>query len=63
MNSLVLKNCAIVDANYQEPREGKHVLIENEWIKEIKDTSIQSETSQIIDLNGKTLIPDCGIQL
>ena len=32
------------------------MLIENEWIKEIEDTSIQSETSQIIDLNGKPLL-------
>ena len=42
MNSLILKNCTIADANHPEPREGKHILIENEWIKEIEDQSIKA---------------------
>ena len=53
MNSLILKNCTIADANHPEPREGKHILIENEWIKEIEDQSIQSESADSIDLRGK----------
>ena len=57
MNSLILKNCTIADANHPEPREGKHILIENEWIKEIEDQSIQSYSVESIDLNGKTVIP------
>ena len=57
MTSLILKNCNIVDANFTEPREGKDVLIENEWIKEINDSSIQSDNAQVIDLKGMTLIP------
>ena len=57
MTSLILKNCTIVDTNFHEPREGKEVLIENEWIKEINDSSIHSDDAQVIDLKGMTLIP------
>ena len=57
MNSLILKNCTIADANHPEPREGKHILIENEWIKEIEDQPIQSDNADSIDLEGKTVIP------
>ena len=57
MSSLILKNCTIAGANHPEPREGKHILIENEWIKEIEDQSIQSYSAESIDLNGKTEIP------
>ena len=57
MNSLILKNCTIADANHPEPREGKHILIENEWIKEIEDQPIKTNGADSIDLNGKTVIP------
>ena len=57
MNSLILKNCIIADANHPEPREGKHILIENEWIKEIEDQPIKSNGADSIDLKGKTVIP------
>ncbi len=57
MNSLILKNCTISDANHPEPREGKHILIENEWIKEIEDQPIKSNSADSIDLKGKTVIP------
>ena len=57
MTSLILKNCTIVDTNFHEPREGKDVLIENEWIKEINDSAIHSDDAQVIDLKGMTLIP------
>ena len=57
MNSLILKNCTIADANHPEPREGKHILIENKWIKEIEDQSIQSDSAESIDLKVKTVIP------
>ena len=57
MSSLILKNCTIADANHPEPREGKHILIENEWIKEIEDQPIKSNSSDSIDLKGKTVIP------
>ena len=57
MNSLILKNCTIADANHPEPREGKHILIENEWIKEIEDQPIKSNSADSIDLKGKTVIP------
>ena len=53
MNSLILKNCTIADANHPEPREGKHILIENEWIKEIEDQPIKSNSAGSIDLKGK----------
>ena len=54
MSSLILKNCTIADANHPEPREGKHILIENEWIKEIEDKPIISNNADSIDLKGKT---------
>ena len=44
-------------ANHPEPREGKHILIENEWIKEIEDQPIKSNGADSIDLKGKTVIP------
>ena len=49
MNFLILKNCTIADANHPEPREGKHILIENEWIKEIEDQPIKSNSADSID--------------
>ena len=57
MSHLILKNCTITDANYPEPREGKHILIENEWIKEIEDQPIKTSSADSIDLKGKTVIP------
>ena len=50
MNSLILKNFTIADANHPEPREGKHILIENKWIKEIRDQPIKSNGAGSIDL-------------
>ena len=50
MNSLILKNCTITDANHPEPREGKYILIENEWIKEIEDQPIKTNSADTIDL-------------
>ena len=50
MNSLILKNCRIADANHPEPREGKHMRIENQWIKEIEDQPIKTNSADGIDL-------------
>ena len=47
----------IADENHPEPRERKHILMENEWIKEIEDQSIQSDSAESVDLKGKTVIP------
>ena len=47
----------IADANHPEPREGKHILIENVWIKEIKDQPIKTNSADSNDIKRKTVIP------
>ena len=53
---LLFENCTIVDAASPEPREGHHVLIEGDRIREVADKPISSDATSI-DCGGRTLMP------
>ena len=58
----LFRNCALVDGNEPEPREGIDVLVEGTLIKEVSDTPIQAAGATEYDLNGRSLMPgliDC----
>jgi len=54
---LLFKNCNIVDASSPEPREGHHVLIDGDRIREVADAPISSAGATEIDCGGRTLMP------
>jgi imidazolonepropionase-like amidohydrolase len=53
----VFANCAIVDGGGDERREGYHVAVEGERIKEVADRPIRLSGAAVVDLAGKTLMP------
>lgn len=57
MSGIVLTNCTLLDGTSPELREGMHVLIEDERIREVSDRPITAPGARIIDLKGKTLMP------
>lgn len=57
MSQITLQNCTVLDGTAPELREGMHVLVEDERIREVSDRPITSSGARIIDLKGKTLMP------
>lgn len=57
MSQIVLQNAALLDGTVAELREGMHVLVEDDCIREISDVPITTSGARTIDLNGKTLMP------
>ena len=57
MSFIVLKHCTLWDGTSPEVREDMHVLVEGERIREISERSITAPTAQVIDCQGKTLMP------
>ena len=57
MSQIVLQNAALLDGTVAELREGMHVLVEDDCIREISDVPITASGARTIDLNGKTLMP------
>jgi imidazolonepropionase-like amidohydrolase len=57
MAAIIFANAAVLDGTRQERREGHHVLVEDERIKEVSDRSLASAGAQTIDLAGRTLMP------
>jgi imidazolonepropionase-like amidohydrolase len=57
VESILFKNAAVLDPARGELREAHHVLVENGLIKEVSDRPLQSASSRVIDLGGKTLMP------
>jgi imidazolonepropionase-like amidohydrolase len=57
MVTTIFANAAILDGTNSERREGGHVLVEGEYIKEVSDRPIACDGAQIIDLAGRTLMP------
>ncbi|MEO9820441.1 MAG: amidohydrolase family protein [Paracoccaceae bacterium] len=56
MSNILFQNAQILDARQSDPMEG-HVLIEDDRIKEISTTPIQTTSAQVIDLKGLYLMP------
>lgn len=57
MTAVIFANCAVLDGSRNERREDHHVLIEDGLIREAADRPIRSETAEIVDLRGATLMP------
>jgi imidazolonepropionase-like amidohydrolase len=57
MTGIVFANGALLDGTDKVRREGHHVLIEEDRIKEVSDRPIKTAKAEIIDLAGRTLMP------
>jgi imidazolonepropionase-like amidohydrolase len=57
MGRVLLTHCTLLDGTSPEPREGMHILIEGERIREVSPTPITAAEAQVIDLKGKILMP------
>ena len=57
MSQIILENCTLLDGTSPELREGIHVLVEGDRIREVSDTPISSSGARVIDLKGQTLMP------
>jgi len=57
MAAIIFANAAVLDGAHRERREGHHVLVEDERIKEVSERPIASAGADVIDLAGRTLMP------
>ena len=57
MATTIFANAAVLDGTNRARREGHHVLVEDELIKEVSDRPISSTGARVIDLAGQTLMP------
>jgi imidazolonepropionase-like amidohydrolase len=57
MHRIVLQHCTLLDGTSPDLREGMHVLVEEERIREVSDRPLTAPEAQVIDLKGKTLMP------
>lgn len=57
MAATIFANGALLDGTANERREGHHVLVEGERIKEVSDRPIAYSGAETIDLVGRTLMP------
>ena len=61
---ILFRNLRLLDPSFDEPREGHEVLIEGEKIREVSDKPISSNSADVIDCEGKVMIPgliDCHV--
>ncbi len=66
MTSFLLHGGRFLDPRRAELRDGVHVLIEGERIKEVSDRPIASATATRIDVGGRTIMPgliDCHLHI
>ena len=54
---ILFENCRLFDGLGDALREDCHVLVEGERIKEVSDRPIKAAGAEVIDLNGRTLMP------
>ena len=57
MAGIIFANCAVLDGTSRERREGHHVLVEGDGIREVSERPIRSAAAETIDLAGRTLMP------
>src|ERR1700722_3499391 len=57
MGDIIFANAAVLDGAKGGRREGCHVLVEGDRIKEVSDRPIRSAQADLIDLAGRTLMP------
>jgi adenine deaminase len=56
LDSVIFANAMVFDGVEAELRE-RHVLIEGDRIKEIRESPIRSDGARVIDIRGRTLMP------
>jgi len=57
MSAIHFANGAVLDGTSGSRREGHHVLVEDDRIKEVSDRPIKYDAAETIDLHGRTLMP------
>ena len=57
MATTIFANAAVLDGTNSNRREGHHLLVEGERIKEVSDRPIACAGAETIDLAGRTLMP------
>lgn len=57
MTCILFKNASILDCNHKDLKKGFEVLIENNFIRAVKQSPIQCSDAQVFDVAGKTLMP------
>src|ERR1700733_15741260 len=57
MAAIIFANAAVLDATGSELRQGHHVLVEGDRIKEVSDRPLAFAEATTIDLAGRTLMP------
>lgn len=61
---ILFRNLRLLDPAFDEPRGGHEVLIEDEKIREVSDGPIKSNVADVVDCDGKVMIPgliDCHV--
>ena len=62
MAPILFRNLQLLDPRWDEPRGGYEVLVEGDTIREVSDGPIASESADVVDCGGGTLMPgliDC----
>ncbi len=54
---IVFENCNLIDGITDELREGVHVAVEGNLVREVSDVPIKADSARRIDLKGRTLMP------
>lgn len=66
MNSILFRNCRLLDPERDETVEGFELLVDGGRIKEVSDRPIQAATADVVDGGGRTLMPgliDCHVHV
>ena len=57
MTVTIFENCNLLDGKSSELREGFHVLVEGERIREVSDRALKASNARVIDAAGRTMMP------
>lgn len=66
MTGIIWRGGRFLDPRKAELADGIEVLVEGDRIKEVSDTPIHSQSAQVIDVKGQTLMPgliDCHVHM
>jgi imidazolonepropionase-like amidohydrolase len=56
MTTIIFANAAMFDVVSGERREGQHVVVEDDRIKEIAERPVSQTDARVINLAGRTLM-------